>query len=68
MKDKHKWKLFNSRRLLFLTHTIPLKKGDIYIDPFDGERYEITEVKSVAPTALFDGGQASCWEVYGKNA
>lgn len=47
--------------LMFYTHTPDANRvGEIK----DG--YRITRVASTTPTALFNGGRADCYEVWGK--
>lgn len=59
-------RLFRGQQSIFLTHTAGpwCAPGTRY--ERDGNNYEITEVRRVAPTALYAGGTAACWEVFGR--
>lgn len=52
---------------LFLTHTpaLTFAAGKEWVDS-SGRRFIMTELRSIPPTALYDGGRAPCWEVYGE--
>lgn len=52
---------------LFYTHT-PIgtfERGKMWRDS-EGKRWRMTRTVQIASTALFNGGSAPCWVVYGK--